>query len=283
MKHKRTLSQWLTNRFLLIIRSEENFAEKRTFSFNYAKLIVFSLLFFFLVFVFSFYLITTLLSRWFDPRQLQIESNKKVIQLSAKVDSLLIEQKRKEEYIADFKRMLNGDDRITEKETVSKETEKLKEHSIDYVSPGDSLLRVKMENESEGFVAAEKGYSIANVFFFPPVEGVVTKKFNILTGNLGVDVVVANEEYVKAITDGTVVFSAYTPDEGNVIILQHKNQLVSVYKNNTELFKKEGDYVKGGDLLGLLGDKNNKNKLPSLHFELWLNNNAVNPENFIVF
>ena len=282
MKHKRTFSQWLTNRFLLIIRSEENFAEKRTFSFNYAKLIVFSLLFFGFVFTFSFYLITTLLSKWFDPRQLQLESNKKIIQLSAKVDSLFIEQHRKEEYIEGFKKMLTGDDHVTEREGVNKDTEKQQEHSLDYITPGDSMLRVKMESEYAGIPLAEAGYNIANIFFFPPVEGVVTKKFNILTGNLGVDVAVAKEEYVKAITDGIVVLATYTAEDGNIIILQHKNQLVSVYKNNTELFKKEGDHVQAGDLIGLLGDKNT-NATPLLHFELWLDNNPVNPENYIVF
>lgn len=283
MKHKRTFSQWLTNRFLLIIRSEENFAEKKTFSFNYAKLIVFSLLFFGLVFTLSFYLITTLLSRWFDPRQLQLESNKKIIQLSAKVDSLLIEQNRKEEYIAGFKKMLTGDDHVTERESINKGAEKSQEHSLDYITPGDSLLRVKMENEYAGIPLTEAGYNLANIFFFPPVEGVVTKKFNILTGNLGVDVAVAKEEYIKAVAEGIVILAVYTADDGNIIILQHKNQLVSVYKNNTELFKKEGDYVQAGDLIGLLGDKNNKKELPLLHFELWLDNNPVNPENYIVF
>ena len=282
MKQKRTLSQWLTNRFLLIIRSEENFAEKRTFSFNYAKLIVFSLLFFSLVLTFSFYLITTLLARWFDPRQLQIESDKKIIQLSARVDSLLVEQKRKEEYIVDFRRMLNGDDRQKTKENPAKETGKY-QGSIDYITPQDSTMRVAIESEHEGYLPPEIGYEFANVIFFPPVDGVVTKKFNILTGNLGVDVTVAKEEYVKATTDGVVVFAGYTEDEGNIIILQHKNQLVSVYKNITDLFKKEGDNIKAGDVLGLLNDKSSKGKFPRLHFELWLNNNAVNPENFVVF
>jgi len=282
LKQKKTLSQWLTNRFLLIIRSEENFAEKRTFSFTYAKLIVFSLLFFSLVFIFSFYLITTLLAKWFDPRQLQIESDKKIIQLSARVDSLSIEQKRKEEYIADFRRMLGGQDRLEKKDNTSKETGK-SPFPIDYVTPQDSLLRASVEKEYGGYISPEIGYELANIIFFPPVEGVVTKKFNILTGNLGIDVAVVKEEYVKAITDGTVIFAGYTEDKGNVIILQHKNQLVSVYKHNTDLLKKEGDKVKAGEVLGLLSDKTTKGKFPHLHFELWLNNNAVNPENYIVF
>ena len=106
MKHKKTLSNWLTNNFLIIIRNEENFALKRTFVFNYAKLIVFGISLLIMLSAFSFYLATTFLSTWFNPRSLQMEANKKLILLSAKVDSLTEEVRKKDIYITNFKTIL---------------------------------------------------------------------------------------------------------------------------------------------------------------------------------
>ena len=106
MKHKKTLSNWLTNNFLIIIRNEENFALKRTFVFNYAKLIVFGISLLIILSAISFYLTTTFLATWFNPRTQQMEANKKLIFLSAKVDSLAEEVRKKDVYINNFKTIL---------------------------------------------------------------------------------------------------------------------------------------------------------------------------------
>ena len=103
MAPKRTLTSWLTNRYLLIIRNEENFAEKRTFSFNYAKIIVFGIFLSSIIFILSFYLITGILSTWLDPRANEADANRKIIELSAKVDSLAFEVSNKDKFILNLK------------------------------------------------------------------------------------------------------------------------------------------------------------------------------------
>lgn len=108
MKYKKTLYSWLTNRFLLIIRNEENFAEKKTFSFTYAKLIVFAISLLLIFIALSFYVVSTFLSHWYNPKAIEVEANRKIISLSAKVDSLSIEVERKDQYIQAFKRILEG-------------------------------------------------------------------------------------------------------------------------------------------------------------------------------
>jgi len=114
LEHKRTLSGWLTNRYLLIIRNEENFAEKRTFSFNYAKLIVFGISLSLFIFILSFYLITGLLATWLDPRVKEADANRKIILLSAKVDSLAVEVGRKDKFIMSLKTVIEGESPVQE-------------------------------------------------------------------------------------------------------------------------------------------------------------------------
>ena len=89
----------------MIIRSEETFAEKRSFNFTYAKIIVFATVYSAILFTVSYYIITGLLSTWLDPREQAIETKKKVVILSVKVDSLAREVDKKEKYVQDLKKL----------------------------------------------------------------------------------------------------------------------------------------------------------------------------------
>ena len=70
------------NRYLLIIRNEENFAEKSTLSFTYAKVILLAVTVFIVLMLLSLLLVKTLLAQWFDPRHAQIEANKRLYELT---------------------------------------------------------------------------------------------------------------------------------------------------------------------------------------------------------
>jgi hypothetical protein len=107
LKIRKTLYSWLTQRYTFIIRSEENFAEKRSLSFNYAKLLVIVVSYSVILLIFSYYLITTVLSAWLDPRQKALETQKKIVSLSVKVDSLASEMDKRERYIQDLKKVLS--------------------------------------------------------------------------------------------------------------------------------------------------------------------------------
>src|SRR5688572_12537591 len=109
MKPKKTLSNWLTTRYQLIIRNEENFAEKTSLGFTYSKVILFSVILFTGLFVMSLFLSKTILAKWFDPKHEQMVLNQQLLDLSSKVDSLAIEIEQKEQFIANFQRVLSGD------------------------------------------------------------------------------------------------------------------------------------------------------------------------------
>jgi hypothetical protein len=278
LKHKKTLSNWLTNRFLLIIRNEENFAEKRTFSFTYAKLIVFSITFLIIIFALSFYLIHSI--SWLNPRDSQIKTDKKLMLLSAKVDSLSVEVQRKDLFILNFKRMLMGGNDMVKRDTIPDHNIKGKGVDLDYISPADAELRKEIENEEdEPTITAAALGKRAETLFFLPVDGVVERKFNPEQGDLGVSILTKPDQPVKALADGNIILSSWTEGSGFIVGIQHVNGYISIYSNNTKVFKKAGSPVKAGDVISLLDNKSGRGGL--LHLELWHNGNPVNPQEFI--
>ncbi|UII28499.1 M23 family metallopeptidase [Fulvivirga maritima] len=289
MKARKTLSSWLVNRYLLIIRNEENFAEKSTFSFTYAKVILLAVTVFIILMFLSLLLVKTLLAQWFDPRHAQIEANKRFYELTAKVDSLSLEVDEKERFIKNFQRVLSGD-------TVNIGEEYHQEHiesseiineniDVSQLSPIDSQFRQEFERTDMSLLNYTSGnYSeLQEIFFFSPISGFISSPYNIKDGHFGVDIVAKKNEPVKSIADGTVIMSSWTQDSGYVIAIQHRGNLISVYKHNAELLKKVGNFVNAGEIIAIIGNTGELTDGPHLHFELWNNGNSVNPEEFVTF
>ena len=157
-------------------------------------------------------------------------------------------------------------------------------------SEQDSLLRRQVEEEERFNVmrtfpeyTSSEEVSLAKIHFFKPVEGVVSSKFNLNNNHFGIDLVASPNEVVKAILDGTVIMSAWTSETGYVIQIQHNANIISVYKHNASLLKRQGDRVKAGDAIAIVGNSGELTTGPHLHLEIWQNGTPVNPEDYIVF
>jgi len=125
--------------------------------------------------------------------------------------------------------------------------------------------------------------SIANIYFFTPLRGLITNKFNPKTDHLAVDIVGQQNARISSVLDGTVFFSGWTMETGHSIYIQHENNIISAYKHNAELLKAVGDRVKAGDAIALMGNSGELTTGPHLHFELWHNGTALDPETYIDF
>jgi murein DD-endopeptidase MepM/ murein hydrolase activator NlpD len=289
LRARKTLSSWLVNRYLLIIRNEENFAEKTTFSFTYAKVILLAVTTFILLMALSLFLVKTLLAQWFDPRHAQIEANKRLYELAVKVDSLAQEVDEKDKFIMNFQRVLKGD--TTEvyqsyNDVVNDDTEAISTNiDVNTLSPVDSQFRQEFEQTDLSLLKfASTSYNeLQEIFFFSPISGFVSAAYNVKEGHYGVDIVAKKNEPVKCVADGTVILASWTQDSGYVITIQHRGNLLSVYKHNAELLKKVGNFVNAGEIISIIGNTGELTDGPHLHFELWYNGNSVNPEEFVTF
>ena len=82
--------------------------------------------------------------------------------------------------------------------------------------------------------------------------------------------------------DGKVINVKKDELLGNIIEIEHDNNIVSVYQSVSEVKVKKNQIVKKGEVIALSGESNiNKDLKSHLLFELLINNNIVNPENYI--
>ncbi len=288
MKPKKTISDRLTTKYQLVIRNEENLAEKSTFGFTYAKLLLMSAALFVVVFMLSLLLSKTLLAKWFDPKHAQMVANKQLYELALKVDSLATEVDRKDNFIQNFQRILSGDTSsgfVDPAQALSGQDQVVKPVGNMKPAVDDSIFRKEFEKSDLSLVSLTSGKyrELQETFFFSPITGFISDHYDLKKGHYGVDVVAKTNEPVKCIADGTVIISSWTQDSGHVIAVQHRGNLISVYKHNAELLKKVGTFVNAGEIISIVGNSGEMTDGPHLHFELWYNSNSLNPEEFVTF
>lgn len=156
----------------------------------------------------------------------------------------------------------------------------------DQRSPDDSVMRAQVESDERFNLATgteSRAGGLSGIHFFPPAKGEVTNSFNATTNHLGTDLATAPNEVVSATLDGTVIMAEWTVETGNVIQIQHDNNLVSVYKHNAKLLQKQGNRVKAGDAIAIIGNSGELSSGTHLHFELWYKGSPLNPEQYVVF
>ena len=287
MVPKKTLSERLATKYQMVIRNEENLSERSSFGFTYAKLLVVAFVVLGLVFAFSLFLAQTLLARWFDPRHAQREANQQLYQLALKMESLGLEVEQKDQFIRNFQRVLSGDTANgfeDPAQTLAAGASPLKVGRLNPTQQ-DSAFRKEFEQSDLNNVTFNQSRynELQKTFFFPPLTGLVSDKYDIKKGHLGVDIVAKTNEPVKCIADGTVVLASWTQDSGFVIAVQHTGNLISVYKHNAELLKKVGNFINAGEIIAIVGNSGEMTSGPHLHFELWYKGNSLNPEEFVTF
>lgn len=286
MRPRKTLSNWLTTKYQLIIRSEENFAERTSLGFTYSKVILFSVIMFTLLFGMSMFISKTILARWFDPKHEQLLMSKQLDALHQAVDSLSTAVENKDLFIRSVTRVLSGDTTAGGLDAaIDTENPPFTRPTNLNAAPNDSAFRKDFEESGLALISLTKpkNRELEETFFYTPITGFVSDGYDVKKNHLGVDIVAKANEPVKCIADGTVIFSSWTQDAGYVIMVQHRGNLISAYKHNAQLLKKVGTFVNGGEIISIVGNSGELTNGPHLHFELWNNGNSLNPEEFINF
>src|SRR4030043_228287 len=136
-------------------------------------------------------------------------------------------------------------------------------------------------------VVAEPGEKVRIAYkkldFIWPVEGKINDVF---VGaerrrNQGIDISSPLGTPIKASNAGMVIYSNNTiKGYGNLIILRHSEEYVTVYAHNQVNLVEEGAWVEKGQIIGKVG-QTGKASGPHLHFEIRKNNRAVDPLLFL--
>ncbi|PSB67339.1 peptidase M23, partial [filamentous cyanobacterium CCP1] len=81
---------------------------------------------------------------------------------------------------------------------------------------------------------------------------------------------------IRTAKEGQVVFAGWSGTYGKKVIISHGEEYETLYAHLDELLVKEGDLVAAGQIIGLSGNTGYVSG-PHLHFEIWLNEVALNP------
>ncbi len=124
------------------------------------------------------------------------------------------------------------------------------------------------------------GY-LNNVPSLLPVSGVVTQNMIInneddIRKHLGVDIAVPTGQPILASASGQVVFSGWTPDLGNLVVIYHNNEYFTYYGHNELILVNSYEKVDRGDAIATSGNSGISSG-PHLHFEIWKDGEPVDP------
>lgn len=280
---KKKIKQKLLSKYRLVILNDDTFEEK--ISFNLTRLNVFVLTGFSIIALIA--LTTVLIAftplREYIPGYSSTKLKNDALILTKKSDSLEAALQTNQKQLNSIRKVLIGN--VFPDDIVQRAKKEVGDDEVFVsvpVSAADSLLRKKVAREDK-YNLQESDSKKENFVLFPPVKGSISEGFNQEKKHFAVDIVVAEGTAVKSVADGRVIFAEWTAETGYVVIIEHANNLLSVYKHNSSINKSQGDYVKSGEVISFSGATGELTTGPHLHFELWSEGYALNPTNFIAF
>ncbi len=274
----------LLHKYRLVVLNEDTFEER--FAIKLTRLNVFVILALgsILLVACTIFLIAFTSLREYIPGYSSTALKKQATVLNYKTDSLQNVIDLNSQYYSSIKKVLTGDVKTVEFNRDSIINAAKIDASKISLTPTkeDSILRSLVDKEDK-YNVFESATTSSNFVLFAPVNGEVSEGYNIKDKHYAVDIVVKKDTPVKATADGTVIFAEWTVQTGYVVIIEHSNELISVYKHNASITKEQGDLVKAGEVIAMAGNSGELSTGPHLHFELWNRGYPVNPKNFIDF
>jgi len=274
----------LLSRYRMVIINEDTFEEQAQVRVSRLNFMILVILIFASIFTATFITIAYTPLKAIIPGYDSSELRQKAIQNLFTTDSLIALYNQNINYLNAVRSVLNGDVTFQEPELSIENGLNDQELNASFAPPivEDSLLRAFVAKEDK-YNPNETRESGITALLLAPAKGPISQPFNPEDLHFAVDIVLEENTPIKAIADGTVIFAEWTSQTGYVIILEHLSGMLSVYKHNADLNKKQGDAVLGGEVIASAGNTGEFTTGFHLHFELWMEGYPMNPSNFINF
>ena len=217
------------------------------------------------------------------PGYMNSEVRSQIVANALRVDSLQTMLHQQNLYIMNIQDIFSGQVPIDSVQTLDSLTAARKDTLMERTKREEEFRRQYEENEKYNLTTIASRPDVTGLVMFRPTRGMISSHFDMDRKHFGTDIAANPNESVLVTMDGTVILSTYTAETGYLIGVQHNQDFVSVYKHCGSLLKKEGDVVKGGEAIALVGNSGTLSTGPHLHFELWYKGHPVNPEKYIVF
>ena len=278
-KQKKNSINKLTRSYKVVVSSEDTFEERLSFSTNKFNVFLVMTLYSIILIAFTISVVFFTQIREMVPGYSSSDLLTQAIYLTKKTDSLENELELNNTFYKSIENVLSGKtEQIIYKDTLAVSNEK---DNIDFqavlTNAEDSMLRKYVEEEDK-FNLTKNELVIENKMFVSPVKGQITQKFDPLNNHFALDILVDTGTPVKSILEGKVIFSEWSVDTGHVLIIDHGDNIISVYKHNSKVLKTQNNFVKAGEVIAYSGNQGTLSTGPHLHFELWKNGTPINPE-----
>jgi murein DD-endopeptidase MepM/ murein hydrolase activator NlpD len=281
-KDKKFLEK-LKDQYRLIIYNDTTFQSVWSIKISRLKAFTYTGLFSTIIVILVILLIATTGLREYIPGYPKAEYRQMLVRTALQIDSLEHELQTRDDFFNSIKAVIDGeipDNSILTDSASARNNIEITEYNHDSVFRDELLAeQLSLSLNSNATSATELG----QIHFFVPVNGVVTNSFDAIIDHFGVDLVSSPDSRIFSVLGGTVIFSGWTIETGYVIYIQHESNIISAYKHNSELLKSAGDKVTEGEAIAIIGNSGELTTGPHLHFELWHEGNAINPEQYIDF
>ncbi len=281
-KKKGKLKQKLTDKYRLVVLNED------TLKNVFFKIITFKCIcskrfFSILLVVLTITLIAFTPIKEYIPGYSSALLKKNALIATLKTDSLKTQLSILENYTKALRPVLTGELKPEEADSLFLQQERIiiNENAL-AATKADSIFREEVDSRDR-FPIINNSQSNVKLVFFAPLNGQISQGFDPSSKHFAVDILANTGSPIKAIADGTVIFSGWTTETGYVIILKHSNNYISVYKHNGNLLKEQSDFVQSGEAIASVGSTGELTTGPHLHFELWSDGYALDPLKYIDF
>lgn len=288
MDQKRTkrkrLRKKLFNTYRLVVLNENTFEEKVSFKLNRLNIFVLTIFFIVSLIAGTSILIAFTPLREYIPGYASTSLKLKATELAYQTDSISNVLRYNNQYLEEIRKVLSGEVQSVNINKDSLFQQFKSDTSGIAINPNeqDLLLRRQVAREDK-YNLFESSNTRVNFVLFPPISGTVTQGYSAEEKHFAVDIAAPKDTPVKAVADGTVIFSGWTAETGHTIIIEHPYDLISAYKHNASVTKSQGDFIKSGEVIATVGNTGELTTGTHLHFELWNEGYPVNPAYYIDF
>lgn len=183
-----------------------------------------------------------------------------------------------EELVNDIKTLSSNKVDLTINEITTTNIEEIDTSELE-VAKENIVEKLKIDTTKE--ITNINGIKIATL----PVSGVISSRYGASSTirsskHTGLDIAASKGTQIKVVADGTVTCAKYSGSYGYLVKVDHGNGVETWYAHTSKMYVTEGQEVKAGDIIALVGSTGNSTG-PHLHFEIRINGEHVNPQKYL--
>lgn len=264
-EQKKSFQEKLSDKYRIVILDEDTLGEVKSTRISFLGLVLWILGTVLLISLITAALLCFTPLKYLIPGYADINNNKEYVLVNKKLEEIEQELDAQRVYTNGLKNLLNPSG-----------------INLDGSAESDENIRKNSKNLKNSLSTSNR-MSIEDFYFCCPLKGEISAGFDINKKHFGIDIVAEKGSPIKSMLDGVVINADWSFKTGNTISIQHDNDLISIYKHNSELLKKVGESVNSGEAIAIIGNTGELTAGPHVHIELWKNGRAINPERYINF